>query len=116
MNPDETTLEWNVYRENINTRKIIPFNIFSHHFFTLGCAKAVRECVDKNDFTDKIKSELMYYYWSKCEWEILLASWTRPEDTKTQVKIDVYLQVMLNFNHFIDYLWDNRAKLKKIKE
>lgn len=116
MKPDETTLEWNCYYENINTRKIVPFNIFRHHFFLLGCAKVAREWTDKSAFAIAIKSELMYYYWSKCEWEILLTSWTSPEDTKSQVKIDVYHQIMLNFNHFIDYLWENRAELKKIKE
>ncbi len=116
MNPSETTLKWNVYYENVNSRKILPFNVFDHHFFLLGCAKIARRCTDKEEFGIEIKGELMYYYWSKCEWEILLTSWTRPEDTKSQVKIDAYHQIVLNYDHFIDYLWENRAELKKIRE
>lgn len=111
-----TNLEWNVYVESINSRKILPFNVFNHHFFTLGCAKVAKKCMSKTEFAEKVKRELMYYYWSKCEWEVLLASWTSPEDKKTHYKIDVYNQIMLNYPRFIDYLWDNRKILKDIKQ
>ena len=110
-----TNLEWNVYVENINSRKILPFNVFDHDFFTFGCAKAAKKCMSKPEFAEEVKHELMYYYWSKCEWEILLASWTRPEDEKSHYKIDVYSQIMLNYPRFIDYLWDNRDELRKVK-
>lgn len=107
-------LEWNVYYENINSRKIMPYNVFNHHFFTIGCAKAAKKCMSRTEFAEEVKHELMYYFWSKCEWEILLVSWTSPEDEKRHCKIDVYNQVMLNYDRFIDYLWDNRKELRKL--
>ena len=109
-----TNLEWNVYRLDINKREIVTYNIFDHYYFLKGCVKAAKKHT-RFEFADAVKSELMYYFWSKCEWEILLADWTEPEYMKSQKKIDVYHQVELNFSQFIDYLWANRDELKSIK-
>ena len=106
-------LEWNVYYEEINSRKILTFNIFEHYAFLKGCAKAAEQPTILQ-FATEVKHELMYYFWSKCEWEILLTSWTAPEDRQSWCKIDVYNQVMLNFEPFINYLWLSREELKKI--
>ena len=107
-------LEWNVYYEEINSRKILTFNIFEHYDFLKGCAKAAEQPTILQ-FATEVKHELMYYFWSKCEWEVLLVSWTSPEDKKRHCKIDVYNQVMLNYDRFIDYLWDNRKELRKME-
>jgi hypothetical protein len=47
----------------------------------------------------------MYYYWCKCEWEILIAPWIGDFD-KESVKMDVYMQLEMNWNHYIKYLWE----------
>lgn len=46
----------------------------------------------------------MYYFWSKCEWEIILSDFP-PSDRFKKKKVDVYEQVMLNWDKFINYLW-----------
>lgn len=51
----------------------------------------------------------MYYMWSKCEYEIILSPWTGRAD---DIKIDVYDQIMMNWNSFVDYVWS----LKEIKK
>ena len=53
----------------------------------------------------------MYYFWSKCEWEIILSDWP-PSDTFCKEKIDVFDQVMLNWDIFVDYIWNNRQYIK----
>ena len=61
----------------------------------------------------------MYYYWSKCEWEIIVGPWCGGRDTK-EIKIDVFDQVMYNWEHFLEYVWNERKRIclwdKEIKE
>ena len=77
----------------------------------------------------------MYHFWSKSEWEIALTDWPTHIDVKEVArlqkeldehfgrwnrepysidvhlrvaeKIDVFDQVMLNWDIFIDYLWNS---------
>ena len=53
----------------------------------------------------------MYRFWSKFEWELVLTEWTG-RDNPTQKKVDVYDQLLLNWDRFIDYLWENLKKGK----
>ena len=104
-------LIWNVYIEDYNSRCIETRNIFDHAGFRDDVKKEAKKCKDDRDsFEQAVKSNLMYYFWSKCEWEIILTGWVRREEFKEE-KIDVYDQVMLNWGVFIDYLWENRRSL-----
>lgn len=112
-------LTWNSFFEDFNKREIVVYNIFKHQSFRDDCKKVVRSfdktlnttgVFDREAFKEKIRRELMYYFWSKCEYEIILTAWP-PNDKFRDSKIDVYDQVMLNFDVFIDYLWDNRRDL-----
>lgn len=103
-------MEWYVYIENINRKCIEKYNIFEHYSFLEDIKKAYKEA-DGNFqlFENKVKSSLTYYFWSKCEWEIILSDWP-PSPEKfgfKKEKVDVYSQVMLNWNIFINYVWDN---------
>ena len=98
-------LEWNVYVENFNSKTIECYNIFNHYRFN----NEVKENYDKysNDFemfAETMKQSLMYYFWSKCEWEIILSCWP-PSKKFNEKKVDVYNQVMLNWDKFILYVW-----------
>ena len=87
-------------------------------------------------FTDEVQRALSYYFWARAEYEVIITSWPpfvekdeviklQQELDKTQYrhvvnlsfekKIDIYDQVRLNFDRFIDYLWENRALIKKAK-
>jgi hypothetical protein len=97
---------WNVYVDDINARRIKQFNIFNHYSFNEGVKKAYKKY--KNDFAafaEGVRRELQYYFWSKCEWEIVLSDFP-PSDRFQKEKIDVYDQVMLNWDIFIQYVWD----------
>lgn len=54
-------------------------------------------------FNERLKSELRYYYWSKCEHEIIVAPWIGSDDAA--IKVDIYDQVMNNWERFTDYVW-----------
>lgn len=42
--------------------------------------------------------ECMYYYWSKCEWEVIVSAW--PPRDGSDKKIDVYSQLKANWDLF----------------
>lgn len=140
-------LVWNVYVENVNDRKIEVYNIFDHRRFMDDLVDIDKICGKEDgnfpQFKAAVKKELMYYFWGKCEWEVVITSWppyvdeievNRLEKTKQQYikdygrfvrtsvdletswKIDVYDQVMMNWEAFIRYLWHNRCLIKVHKK
>ena len=71
---------WNVYVGDSNSGEIKPFNVFNHYGFYHDCLKAKKKYKeDKAGFAEAVKHSLMYYYWSKCEWEIVLQHWPSGE-------------------------------------
>ena len=142
-------MEWNVFRYDINKNKIDVFNIFNHGSFYKYTKKAIKEYKIKGDFAEQLRRELMYFFWSKAEHElvieitennrIFLNPWCgcrNPEEVridvtddkkfdwkcfaeehinkqvyKNKAKINIYDQVMSNWEKFLDYVWDNRSKI-----
>lgn len=105
-------LQWNVYRFNINKQKIEEFNIFDHYTFKEYVKEAlIKHENSKEEFTKQLKSELRYYFWSKAEYEIIITCWVGGDREKVNEKIDIYDQVMLNWDRFVDYVWDNGWKI-----
>ena len=107
---ESSKLEWYVYIENFNGKTIEPYNIFNHWLFRDSCDKVFKK--NKGNlgsgfdiFSKEIKSELQYYFWSKCEYEIILMSIFKNKLGFKDVKIDVYDQVILNWDCFINWLW-----------
>lgn len=100
----DTGLKWMVYNYDFNKKEIITYDIFHHGRFSADVEELL---CDKNitydEFKEKLKRRLMYYYWSKTEWEIVLKPWVG--DDNVAEKIDVYDQVTLNFDKFVDYVW-----------
>ena len=109
-------LEWNVYYGDFGGKKIRVGNIFDHGGFMEDCREAYKKCADnREDFLDKVRWSLMYYYWSRCEWEIVLDLWPH-RDGFDGYKVDVYDQVVLNWDKFSDYVWANKDEFKKEKK
>ena len=113
-------LEWNVIYGNFNSGNIETYNIFNHYMFLKDCAKASQECGDdRESFEAEVKKSLAYYFGYKCEWEVVVSHWP-PKTGKSKSrfrdkKIDVYMQIMWNWDRFAEYLWVNRDVLKEIE-
>lgn len=125
-------LAYYVFIENFNTRKIQKYNVLNDSIVS-EIRKKSKGISDKKDFNEIVKSILMYHYWCRAEWEVVITSWPTyvaidevnkfteqimaykskfkdlpPRLTinlTTEQKIDVYSQVELNWEIFIDYLW-----------
>lgn len=106
-------IHWNVYVENINGKRIEKCDIFSHGNHIKEIAKLLKKHVDdKLAFADGLRTEMMYHYWSRCEWEIILTSWPPSKDgTFEGEKIDVFDQLSMNWDVFVDYIWDHRKEV-----
>ena len=124
---------WNVYRENANAKKIEVYNIFDHASFKRDIQEAYATSKTKDEFVERLRRSLMYYFWSKCEWEVIITDWPthvsveevermsaeiaryeadyghRPYsigvNLKVAEKIDIYDQVRLNWEAFVNYVW-----------
>lgn len=95
-------MTWNVFYHNCNTDKIEPFNIFRHGRFREDVQKNLKIHTDKDEFAKALKSDLQYYFWSKAEYEVII---TALVGGKAETKIDIYQQVMLNWDNFVNYIW-----------
>ena len=107
-------LEWNVYVSNFNSGKIVKHNVFNHWRFMEDLKKAARKFKnsERDLFEDRLKHLLMYYYWSKCEWEIIIDHWPHSERCQ-EAKVDVWDQIELNWPLFCDYVWAHKAELRR---
>lgn len=99
---------WNVYRHDFNSGEIVRFNIFDHWMFRKDVEGDLRKCKSREEFAKKLRSHLFYYFCSKCEYEVLVSPWTGNKEKGT-IKVDIYDQVMMNFEIFLDYVWLNRG-------
>ena len=106
----ENEIRWNVFYHNCNSRSIEIFNVFEHGSFREYVKKAAEKYQTKEDFAKQLRCEVMYYFWAKCEWEVLVAPWIFPLESEKK-KVDVCWQIMNNWDVFVDYTWANRKKL-----
>lgn len=95
-------MEWNVYYHDISTREIRTMNVFRHSRFLEDVQKHLKKFNEKDEFEKALKSSLMYYFWSKSEYEIIISAWCGGNGDES-VKIDIYSQIMLNWGKFVDY-------------
>lgn len=106
-------MHWVVYIDNINTKSIETFDVFEHHRFAEDVRKAYKRHKDDFDaFAEDVKMYLAYYFWSKCEWEVIVSAWP-PTNRISQRKIDVYEQVRNNWDVFIEYVWTRCHERKR---
>lgn len=90
-------------------------NIFEHSSFLKDVKMALKTINEKQDFADKVKSDLMYYFWCKSEHEIIISALSSSKNYNEEIKVDIYEQVMLNWEIFIDYLWEHENGRSKNK-
>ena len=94
-------MEWYVYYDDFNAGKIIKWNIFKHYSFDKDVEKLLKRKLSKDEFSEELRRTLMYYMWSKCEYEVIVTQ----QHGDGYAKIDIYDQLRMNWNRFVDYVW-----------
>ncbi len=104
-------LEWNAFNHNLEW-----FNIFDSYSFMNDLYRIktnyIKSKITLEDFKEEVRKSLSWQYRGRCEYELILTTWPVPDK---EIKIDVYNQVMLNFDRFFDYLLNNIKLIKKVK-
>lgn len=101
---------WNVYLHNININKIEVFNIFNHSRFREDVKKLkMSKNITKEEFAEELRKILLYYYWCKFEYEIAISG-LFDSDKDFAEKIDIYSQVRLNWDAFVNYVWEVKTR------
>lgn len=106
----KSSLVWNVYTHDVNTGALKIYNIFENENFLNSILKEAAEpysllIPDYNRFKECVEKKLKYYFCKRCERELIVSPWP-PCETNKGEKIDVYDQVMLNFDQFYNYLYN----------
>lgn len=106
---------WNVIVHNINADRIETYNVFEHGGLRRDIAELAKKRKTQAEFAEELRRSLCYWFWSKCEWEVLVSPWCGSRNVKP-LKIDVYWQVMNNWDLFLAYAWANRKLLTASKK
>ena len=95
---------------NFKLKKIEPINIFNYGNLLEEIKEIYKEYIERKEdikfFENKINSQLLYYFWSRREYEISVGDLFE-KDLEKYEKIDVYYQIKMNFKAFIEYLLNN---------
>ena len=133
-------LHWFVYCDR-SSGSIEPYDVFKNGRFIENVKDALKSCPTKDLFGIELDRAAMCSFWSKCEYEIVLASWpygvsksslekaTKEMedyalrwghypirvgiDLEVAEKIDIYDQLHLNWDRFVDYVWTVKEESDK---
>lgn len=132
---DTKKLIWNIFNEE--NGKIEVINLFEYNWVFLweGLLYAKKHYAeDFPRFADHVRNWLRHEYWSRSEYETIVTSWPayitqeeidrlnkeeprqrKPVNLEVGYKLDIYAQVMINWDRFIDYVWTNKKLITKKK-
>ena len=99
-------LKWYVLNYDFNKKKVIYFNIFTNSRFLDCLEENLEEFKNNNDyekFKENLRTDLMYCFWSKREYEISVSD-AFETNLDMYEKIDVYSQVLPNLDNLAMYL------------
>ena len=128
--------EWYVYRYNTNATAIYKYNVFNHGGFLEDVENLFklikkRQITHFGEFSEQLRQSAMYWYWCKAEHEVVITSFppyiTREEydrigvvegdfkrianvNLRTGMKVDIYSQLLMNWDAFARYVWDFREE------
>ena len=100
--------EWYTFIEDFNKKEIIIFNVFRSHNFLEGCKRTFKRFKETERIEKEIKNWALYSFCSKFEYEIVITSLSN-SDNFNERKIDVYDQLMLNWDAFFKYVLEHKA-------
>ena len=110
MNRKKNKLQWNVLYEDFNKREILWDNIFEHFSFMKDVKAAKKKYSNNDEFLKAVKGSLQYYFWAKCEHEVIVESLFYKEGD-FKLKLDAYEQVMQNWDAFSEYLLAHKSEI-----
>ena len=64
-------LSWKVKVFDCNAQRIKDYDIFKGHYKDF-VKKLKKKCVTKEEFSEAMDREMMWMFWGRCEWELII--------------------------------------------
>ena len=104
MRVKDVKLEWYVLWCDFNTDKIVKFNIFTRPFIDALHKEVLKKRITNlAQLKEYIRRWSLYYYWCKCEHEILVSG-VFAKSMDDMEKIDVDFQIKMNLDRITEYV------------
>lgn len=102
-------LEWYAFYYDWNKKSLVQCNILGDWFKDeiIKRLKSKREYYKTDtyaEFKNQVRSLLMYRYWSRCEYEVLVRDLSEYKEGCDEFKIDVWYQLELNLDRICEYI------------
>lgn len=107
-------LSYNVWIWNINHDALEQYDVVPRFVESIKrYIKPKDRPQTKKDLEKILESDAHYYFWSKCEYEMVIHGWPTRENDQ---KVDVYGQLQLNWPIFVDFFWEQVYKPMFLKK
>lgn len=70
MRKENASFSWNVKLFDVNERRIVDYNVLKYREEDIKRLK--KKCSNKEEFAEKLCVEMMYTYWSRAEYELII--------------------------------------------
>ena len=99
---DKKVLEWNTILYDHDNIRI--YNVFNNAYFSEAITNIMHTPkLSRTEISDNIRRKAQWQFWGRCEYEHVISSWP-PYDADKGYKVDVFEQLTLNWDRFIDYI------------
>lgn len=103
----KVNLEWYAFRKDFNSRKLKKVNVLNSYRIDEILKRIKKEKAKTyEEIKEIIKRELMYYYWSKSEHEVLISG-LFDNNLENAEKIDIWYQLEPNLDRIVEYFISN---------
>lgn len=99
-------LKWYALYWDSNDNTLKTTNVI-HEALIAEVKKAIKKGYDSIAIRNIVKSYLVWHYWSKCEWEVLVSPLFTRKAEEDEVKIDIWTQLEPNLDVITEYLITN---------
>ena len=107
MKVKNVNLEWYVLCWDFNSKKVINYNILQWLKEDIANEVRRKHIYNKSILKEYLKTQLMYNYWSKTEYEFYISD-LHGDDYE---KIDIWRQIEPNLDRIVEYV-NSKMELK----
>lgn len=108
MKKSAKKFSWNVWIWNFNSDQLESYDVVPAFERALKSVKTKPKTRD--EFDTFLRVEAQYMFWAKCEYEMVIHGWPAG---KNDMKVDVFQQLNLNWDVFVNAFWEAYQKKGK---
>ena len=103
-NKSDTDFKWNVWIWNFNNDILEQYDVVPMLLRELKSLRKEDFPMNKRSMDKELKTWAQYYFWARGEYEMIVQGLHKKDNEE---KVDVYDQLMLNWDTFSEAFWKN---------